>query len=386
MTTGNRGRGPGTGGRGRPWYGERVPLWFAGLQKKTQARNPVTPSPAPGPRPPAPDRGSALLMVLWLSAALAAIGFALAGTVRGEAERTATAVDGLRAYYLAVGGLQRGMTELLWSALHAERRVLPQGTTVVNYSFPSGVVKLEIIPEAAKLDVNTASLADLVRLLIALGQPPGPASDIAAAIDEWRRPLQGASQFDGDYLAQVPSFRAPHASFQEIEELLLVKGVTRDLFYGTYVPADADRPAGSPRLVPREGLLNCLSVYGNDGRVDVNTASPAVLLAIGLPQFAVDAVIAHRPFTQQTLAQFMASLEVSSARLRVEGNAIVRMRATARLLTPSGLSDLRRSVAAQIRYFQPGSRTPLNVLRWYDFEAPSDPALASQGRDTAWSN
>ena len=42
------------------------------------------------------SRGTALLAVLWLSAALAAIAMSLADTVRGEAERSATAVDGLR--------------------------------------------------------------------------------------------------------------------------------------------------------------------------------------------------------------------------------------------------------------------------------------------------
>jgi general secretion pathway protein K len=330
------------------------------------ARKVPVASPTPGPRPPAPKRGSALLMVLWLSAALAAIGFALAGTVRGEAERTSTALDGLRAYYLAVGGLERGMAELLWSATFPDQRILPKGVTVTDYNFPSGVVRLEILPEAGKLDVNHATVGDLARLLLALGQPPGTAQEIAAAIDDWRHPNDGGSVFDGDYMAQVPSFRAPHASFQEIEELLLVKGITRDLFYGTYIPADPDRPAGSPRLVPREGLINCLSVYGFDGRVDVNTASPAVLAALGLPQFAVEALLARRPFSEQGLYEFLSKLDVSPGRLRVEGAYIVTMRATARLQTPAGLSDLRRAVAAQIRYFQPGSRTPLNVLRWYD--------------------
>jgi hypothetical protein len=42
------------------------------------------------------SRGSALLMVLWVFAALAAVGFSLANTGRGEAERTATGLDGVR--------------------------------------------------------------------------------------------------------------------------------------------------------------------------------------------------------------------------------------------------------------------------------------------------
>ena len=68
--------------------------------------------------------GSALLMVLWLSAALAAIGFSLASTVRGEAERTSTALDGVRSYYLAIGGILRCQVELLWSIKFPGQRTI----------------------------------------------------------------------------------------------------------------------------------------------------------------------------------------------------------------------------------------------------------------------
>jgi general secretion pathway protein K len=310
-------------------------------------------------------------MVLWVSAALAAISFSLASTVRGETERTATAVDSLRSYYLAVGGVQRGMVELLWGILHPDQRMIPKGATVVNYSFPSGEVRLELLPEAGKLDVNNAPVADLYRLLIALGQPEGAARDIASAIDDWRR-SSGEGGFDGFYTAQTPSFRAPHASFQEIEELLLVKGVTPELFYGTYVPGETLENANpnGPRLVPRPGLMDCLSVYGGRGQVDVNTASPATLAAIGLNSDAINAVIARRtlnPLTTGDLGEFMSQIGAPGQRLRVEGHSIITLRATARLRQPDGkLSDLKRTVAAMCKYLQPNAKSSVNVLRWYD--------------------
>jgi general secretion pathway protein K len=334
----------------------------------------VFPWPPPaGPQPP--SRGSALLMVLWVSAALAAVGFSLASTVRGEAERASTAVDGLRSYYLAVGGLERAMIEVLWSAMYPAQRVIPKGSAAVDYNFPSGIVHVEILPESGKLDVNASPVPELIRLLAALGVPSGRAQEIAAAIDDWRHPGPDAGQFDSYYSAQIPSFRAPHASFHEIEELLLVKGVTPDVFYGTYVPLEpGEVTEGGPRLSPRGGLIDCLTVYGSDGRVDANTAAPAVLAAIGLDPYAIGALVEQRrkaPFTEQTLAGFMGSVGASASRLRVEGNFIITLRATARLRTPGGLSDLKRTVGAQVRYLQPNSPTALNVLRWYD---------------TAWSN
>ena len=315
------------------------------------------------------SRGGALLMVLWVSAALAAVGFSLATTVRGETERTATGVDSLRSYYLAIGGVQRGTVELLWSALYPNERRIPKGATVVMYDFPSGVVRLEIIPEAAKLNVNTTSTIELYRLLLALGVRDDNAREIASGIDDWRRP--GPGVFDSFYMAQTPSFRTPHASFQEIEELLLIKGVTPDLFYGSYAPAETVDGAdqSGPRLLPRGGLMDCLSVYGSRDRVDANTAAPAVLAAVGLSPYAISALVARRavaPLSEKELNEFMAGVGAPGDRLRVEGNSMVTMRATARLRLPNGtLSDLKRTVAAQIKYMQPKS-APFNVLRWYD--------------------
>ncbi|HEY2015268.1 MAG TPA: hypothetical protein VGH38_17280 [Bryobacteraceae bacterium] len=319
--------------------------------------------------------GSALLTVLWLSAALAAIAFSLATTVRGEIDHTSTEVDGLRSYYLASGAVERAYIELLWSVNMPDRRVLPAGTTAVDYVFPNGNAHVEIIPEAAKLDVNYIPVQDLFRLGVALGVEPERAQQIAAAIDDWRRPAPDGSPFDPYYLSLVPSFRARHASLQEIEELLQVKGVTPDIFYGTYVHAPESAGPSGPRLVTRGGLVDCLSVYGSRDRVDANTAAPAVLAAVGLSPYAIGALMQRRkvaPLTQINLYPFLESVGAPTDRLRVEGNTMVTLRATARLRLANGqLSDLKRTVAAQVKYMRMGQNPPLHILRWYD---------------TAWSN
>jgi general secretion pathway protein K len=160
---------------------------------------------------------------------------------------------------------------------------------------------------------------------------------------------------------------------QEIEELLLVRGVTPELFYGTYVPAEA--ADGGTRLMRRGGLADCLSVYGSRDRVDVNTAAPAVLMALGLSPYAVDALVKRRtqaPLTAGEVGSFLGGIGAPSDRLRTEGNTIVTFRATAQLRLPNGqLSDLKRTVAAQIKYAQKDSKSAFDILRWYD---------------TAWSN
>jgi general secretion pathway protein K len=292
--------------------------------------------------------------------------------VRGEIERTSTEVDGLRCGYLASAGIERAAMELLWSAT-AEGKLIPKGSTSVNYVFPSGNVRVEIIPETAKLDVNRASGEDLAKLVMALGVDPGQAQEIAQAIVDWRQP--GSSLSDGHYSGMGSSFHPAHASFREIEELLLVRGVTPDIFYGTYVPAaggalvEAIGQAGS-RLARRSGLIDCLSIYGTASAVDVNTADPAVLAAIGVPLYTAQGIAAQRanaPFTNDSLSGLMGGAGAGAGRIRTEGNSMVTFRATARLrLADGNLSDLRRTSAALVKYMAAGSEVPYHVLRWYD--------------------
>jgi general secretion pathway protein K len=215
--------------------------------------------------------------------------------------------------------------------------------------------------------VNNARPEQLGRLMAALGVPPGAAMQIVAGI-MGRRPGGGGP---GSSLPSLPTFPGETASFQEIEELLQVRGVTPDIFYGTYVPVPGGKPApGEPALTRRSGLVDCLSVYGSRDRVDVNTADPAVLIAIGVPPGAVQMILGERrraALTQARLDGLMPSLGPGGAFLRREGNSILTIRATARVKLGSGqLSDLKRTVAAQVKYMPNGFDSPIHLLRWYD--------------------
>jgi general secretion pathway protein K len=290
-------------------------------------------------------------MVLWLSAALSAIAFAMSVTVRGETARTATSMDELRSYYLASAGVQKAVVELLWTVTQGAG-LIPTDKPYVDYDFPSGTAHVEVIPEATKLDVNKASVDQLLTLLTALGVDGARATTIAAGMVDWRSPSGAGSPFDSYYLSLTPSFQAPHASFQEIEEILSVRGVTPDIFYGTWVAA-GNGDAGENPLVRRAGLNDCLTVYGVLGSGDVNSA-----LAAAGGNAAGMAVPETVPGGGQNIA----------ANIMNGGNAIVTFRATARLRLPDGkFSDMRRTVGAQVKFVPFASaESPFYVLRWYD--------------------
>lgn len=320
-------------------------------------------------------RGGALLSVLWLSAALGAIAFSVANTVRQENERTSTSLDQTKAYFLARGAIERAMLYMLWGPLSQEpsgrSRYHTPGLPYLDFEFPGGQARVEIIPEWSKLNINTSRPEVLMRLLLALGTPPRRAEIIAAAIFEWRTPLTDArgGRFDPFYLTRVPSFSAPHASIEEIEELLLVHGMTPELFHGAY-----ERNAEGA-LEYRGGLRDCVSVYGATDTFDINTIHPALMAAIGLPPQEIAAVTEYRrqtPFlTQEQLMPFVQLGSPALRRLAIGGGTAFTLRATARARAADGrLSDARRSVAVLVkRLMRPVDGRPFHVLRWYD-DAP----------------
>jgi hypothetical protein len=228
------------------------------------------------------------------------------------------------------------------------------------------VARVELIPEFAKLNVNTVPPDRLMRLLTALGVGAGPAMEITQGIVARRGGGGGALS-----ASPAPSFPGPAASFQEIEELLSVRGVTPEIFYGTYVPAQGDPGPGQSRLIRRNGLVECLSVYGSPGQVDANTADAAVLTALGITPDGVQSLLQLRrqaPLTAESLARLAPALGPAAGLLQLGGSTIITLRATARVRLPSGqLSDMKRTVAAQVAYMLKGSVSPpIHFLRWYD--------------------
>src|SRR3954466_5182742 len=87
-------------------------------------------------------RGSALLTVLLLTAALSAIGVAVSHNVRGETERASTNIDDTKAYFIARGAIDLAALRMQWG-----NDFFRPGTPAMDLPFPSAQVHIEIIPE-----------------------------------------------------------------------------------------------------------------------------------------------------------------------------------------------------------------------------------------------
>ena len=310
------------------------------------------------------ERGSALLAVMWMSAALAAIAFSVSASIRAEIDRVSTNADGLRAYYLASGSVERGIQWMLWGPGYRNRdgtaRFWDPSLPRMFMHYGSGDVMVEMIPEASKLGINSATYDELYRVALVVSGEPARAEAIARGILEWRSPI-AANSLPALAFNAPPTFSPRHASFEEIEELLMIPGVTPELFYGNFVPDSAGR------LTATGGLRDCLSVWGGEGPFDVNTVSPALMEALGIAPDVVGRVVQVRSI--KPLTSVGQAGVGNLPRLGAGGNYIWTLRATARLRSPDGSpSDVLRTSSATVKLLDRRQfpMMPLHVLRYYD--------------------
>jgi len=146
----------------------------------------------------------------------------------------------------------------------------------------NAIMQCRIEDEYGKINLNALMSPDgeernevLIRALETLFEMRGAEADVVDAILEWTDPQgapNGAGQRDsGDSYYQtldIP-YGSKQAPMDSVEELLLIRGITPELFYGD--PEEDQLPL--PRL---------LTVNGHpEGRINVNTAPFETLEAMG---------------------------------------------------------------------------------------------------------
>jgi hypothetical protein len=312
-------------------------------------------------RSPRAERGAALVTVLWLTMALSVIGLAVASTVRNETERAGNLVDGARAGFLARGAIERLRYYMRFPQYPQPGLPPPPytpGEQRLYWRLPGGDVVVELLPESGKLDINQAPPELLAIGLAASGMPAARIAPFVAAIVDWRTPVAPG-------FVPASTFWVRHASFEQIEELLLLPGVTPDLFFGY-----RERLPGGD-VVTRPGLREFFSVRGGVNQIDLNAAHPALLLALGVEPVLVSQIVARRrlaPFSAEEAARMFPAQLRSGVQLRAGADAAYTVKATARPRLPDGrLSDYRRTVAALL-VESPGGpgQTPFAIRQWHE--------------------
>ena len=240
------------------------------------------------------QKGVALLIVLWVLTILLVIVFSFSFMTRTEMLSTASFRGGLERKFIAEGAMERAIMELFYRNTYKNQTIELEGREVWQVDgtpytgqLGNGTYTVSIIDESGKVDINAASDVVLKNLLVNIGVPEEEADTIVDSMMDWKdsddlHRLHGAE--NDYYLSLQNPYKAKNARFDSLEELLLVKGVTADILYGSK---------------ERKGIIDFLTVYTKKNKININAAPKEVLMAIpGMTPELADSLISSR----QTIA------------------------------------------------------------------------------------
>lgn len=239
------------------------------------------------------DRGIILLSVLWVVLVLSVISLSLATAVRTEVASSGDGFDSERAFFMA-----KGAAEVVFQDLVTDGDLLadsPVETREGEFIFPfeTGEVRVRLESGLDRIDINYAPDTLLASMFDSLGIEQDERNSLVDSILDWRDEddiphLFGAEASDYDSIGgrTLPA----NSAFQSVDELLFVKGVTSEVFYGRLT---ADPVTGLYRRIP--GVRDLVTANSNSSAVNPNEASSDVLRALpGLGLLTVDAIVAGR--------------------------------------------------------------------------------------------
>ena len=252
--------------------------------------------------------------------------------------------DAILARHLAEAGIQQAIREVLSDStvqgLDEEGQVVfyqvaqtgakPKALPKLPRSHVQlgpGEFSYRITDEEGRLNVNAGQRGLLDRLLTTLGVDKQERDVVTDSLEDWRdandtHRINGA---ESDYYLELPvPYRSRNSPIQDISELLQIKGITPELYYG-----HEDRP----------GLVDLVTARGR-GTININTAPKLVLQAAGLSDAEIDDVLQSRavnpyaspPTRGATGAGGRTRFSVNSTTFRIEAEGVIAGEPRARLL------------------------------------------------------
>ncbi|HUJ10432.1 MAG TPA: type II secretion system minor pseudopilin GspK [Verrucomicrobiae bacterium] len=244
--------------------------------------------------------GVAIILVLWVVMVLSLLISGFAFTMHVETQVASYGRKELKAEMLARSGVEVARMELM---LHQQSPTNSQFDAsnqewatnellYVDHKLGDGTYNVKVTDEESKIPINFIAAApqgDLVlkRLLSILGVDPFDGDVIIDSILDWidADDLTRLNGAESDYYQSLsPPYRAKNAPIDRVAEMLLIRGVTPELYYGT---ATADQEA-------RPSFPELFTTWPT-GRINVNTASSIVLQAmLNLDDQRAQAIISQR--------------------------------------------------------------------------------------------
>jgi general secretion pathway protein K len=287
------------------------------------------------------QRGFALLAVMLVLTLLGVIVMEFTFSMRLEGSMVRSYKENLLARHLAEAGIHHAIREILSQAsTHAvdQHGALVFYRTSADTATPTrlptlqghrialgpGELSYQITDEEARLNLNTASPDVLERLLEVLGIGKQDRDIITDSLQDWKdaddlHRANGAESENYYLLLPVP-YRARNGLLQDARELLQIRGISRDLYFGS---------------TDRAGLESFVTVFGRNA-LNINSAPAPVLHALGLSEAEIADISQTRiriPYTIVPGRFAGRGFGVGSATFRIEAEGWIAGALKARVET-----------------------------------------------------
>ena len=205
------------------------------------------------------QRGLALVIVIWILTLLTLMAGSFAMTMRRDNSVSLAMKTNAEASAYAEGGIT--LAQFMLTQAEPESRWQANGT-VYRLVDQNSEIRIRVVAETGKIDINTSNEIQLAALINALVPDSWEQQKLLNAILDWRDAdddtrILGAERRQYR-LAGLP-YGPTNTAFQNVEELQLVLGMNAQLF---------------------SAMLPFITVYSGQSEVDINNASQQLLAII----------------------------------------------------------------------------------------------------------
>lgn len=229
------------------------------------------------------------MLVIWILSALTMIAMTLSSITRLEIFRAYHFREAAENRFLAEAGIDKAIMELSYRLLHgAESGAWKVDGTAYELILGGRHCQIRIRDESGKLNINKMTDKNSVilrNLLINVAGVDQDRADIVVdSVLDWKEPdnfrrTHGAAD-DYYYLSLPDPYKARHAPFETPEELLMARGMSGDILFGSG---------------QNKGIMPFITLFSPDDRINVETASREVLSSVpGIGAELADKIIEMR--------------------------------------------------------------------------------------------
>jgi len=318
------------------------------------------------------NKGIALILTILIVSLVVSLTLQFNTSMRSNLYAAANLSDGIKLGCIARSGFQGALAVLYadgssgavdslrddWAYVktysEVSATIFEDGYFLIDITDLSGRIQInQLVNEQG--DYNNAQRNILLRLLgfPEFGLDADEAENLVDAIKDWIDEDNEVTRFgaeDAYYLMLEDSYPCKNRPLEFPEELLLVRGMTRDLFYGT-----EEAP----------GISHYVSTYG-EGKININTADPLVLRALSdrIDGELAEEMIAYRMDEDNDIANINWYKEVPGmGDIAISGDMITTSSTHFEIVSEGTKDSLRKRITGVVKR----KDQKLEILSWKTF-------------------